>query len=259
MFLEEWKLQRGDHQLKRVAIVDDNPNEQYLYPEFVLARQMFLRANIDAIIVDARSLTIEADKLCSNGKPIDLVYNRLTDFDFSFPEHAILRRAYIENLAVFTPGPRHYALFANKRNLAVLSDKDALRGCGVSEDEIAILARHIPRTILVTPENAPSLWKDRKNLFFKPHEGYGSKAVYRGDRLTTAVWSEISKGGYVAQEYAAPSERTVVVDGVSTKRKMDVRIYTYSGKSLLTAARLYQGQATNFRTPGGGFAPVLVV
>jgi hypothetical protein len=27
----------------------------------------------------------------------------------------------------------------------------------------------------------------------------------------------------------------------------------------LTAARLYQGQTTNFRTPGGGFAPVYVV
>ena len=26
---------------------------------------------------------------------------------------------------------------------------------------------------------------------------------------------------------------------------------------LLVAARLYQGQTTNFRTPGGGFSPVL--
>jgi len=40
---------------------------------------------------------------------------------------------------------------------------------------------------------------------------------------------------------------------------MDVRLYTYDGKVLLTAARLYQGQATNLRTPGGGFAPVFVV
>jgi hypothetical protein len=28
------------------------------------------------------------------------------------------------------------------------------------------------------------------------------------------------------------------------------------GTVLLAAARLYQGQTTNFRTPGGGFAPV---
>ncbi|WP_321155795.1 hypothetical protein [Psychrobacter sp. LV10R520-6] len=26
--------------------------------------------------------------------------------------------------------------------------------------------------------------------------------------------------------------------------------------SMLPAARIYQGQVTNFRTPGGGFAPV---
>jgi hypothetical protein len=37
-----------------------------------------------------------------------------------------------------------------------------------------------------------------------------------------------------------------------------VRLYTYAGEVLLAAARIYQGQATNFRTPGGGFAPILV-
>lgn len=42
-------------------------------------------------------------------------------------------------------------------------------------------------------------------------------------------------------------------------RKVDVRLYTYKAQILLVAARLYQGQTTNFRTPGGGFAPVLVV
>jgi hypothetical protein len=40
---------------------------------------------------------------------------------------------------------------------------------------------------------------------------------------------------------------------------MDVRLYTYAGQLLLSAARLYQGQTTNFRTPGGGFAPVLTI
>ena len=28
--------------------------------------------------------------------------------------------------------------------------------------------------------------------------------------------------------------------------------------AFMTAARVYQGQTTNFRTPGGGFAPVFV-
>ena len=39
----------------------------------------------------------------------------------------------------------------------------------------------------------------------------------------------------------------------------DVRVYTYKGAPLLCAARVYQGQTTNFRTPGGGFAPVFIV
>src|SRR3546814_5514999 len=37
-----------------------------------------------------------------------------------------------------------------------------------------------------------------------------------------------------------------------------VRLYTYCGELRLVASRLYQGQTTNMRTPGGGFAPVLL-
>jgi hypothetical protein len=33
-------------------------------------------------------------------------------------------------------------------------------------------------------------------------------------------------------------------------------MYAYDAQSQWIAARLYQGQTTNFRTPGGGFAPV---
>ena len=40
--------------------------------------------------------------------------------------------------------------------------------------------------------------------------------------------------------------------------KVDIRNYTYDRQVQLLAARLYQGQTTNFRTPGGGFAPVFV-
>ena len=38
--------------------------------------------------------------------------------------------------------------------------------------------------------------------------------------------------------------------------KADIRAFVYQGSVQLFAARLYQGQTTNFRTPGGGFAPV---
>ncbi len=41
--------------------------------------------------------------------------------------------------------------------------------------------------------------------------------------------------------------------------KIDIRVYTYNGKTLLLTSRLYQGQTTNFRTQGGGFAPVFII
>ena len=77
--------------------------------------------------------------------------------------------------------------------------------------------------------------------------------------MTRGVWAEIIRGGYVAQELAAPGERIVNLDGTPVARKIDIRLYAYDGRILLTAARLYQGQTTNFRTPGGGFAPVFAV
>ena len=48
----------------------------------------------------------------------------------------------------------------------------------------------------------------------------------------------------------------IELDDSRQPRKSDIRLFTYDGAVLLAAARLYQGQATNFRTPGGGFAPV---
>ena len=38
--------------------------------------------------------------------------------------------------------------------------------------------------------------------------------------------------------------------------KVDLRAYAYAGEIQFLAARLYRGQTTNMRTPGGGFAPV---
>jgi hypothetical protein len=121
---------------------------------------------------------------------------------------------------------------------------------------IEVLRRTIPGTRLVDPAHADELWAARRGLFFKPVAGYGGKATYRGDKVTRRVWSEILAGSYVAQELVPPSERSVHVDGEQVRLKLDVRCYAYGGRVLMLAARLYRGQTTNFRTPGGGFATV---
>ena len=258
MFRNEWRLQGKTVPLRTIAIVDTKPEQQYLYPEFVLAKAMLERHGFEVHIFDPAELTFSDGALRAGDRTIDLVYNRLVDFTFDKPEHDILRRAYAEGAVVVTPGPHHYALLANKSNLITLSDPEALRQMGADGADIAALIA-VPRTQAVTPENAPQIWNERKRLFFKPLGGHGGKAVYRGDKLTKSTWAEIAKGGYIAQQLVTPGERMVEIDEVHQARKMDVRLYSYGGKLLIAAARLYQGQTTNFRTPGGGFAPVFIV
>jgi hypothetical protein len=258
MFQDEWMRQRGTGAANRIAIVDHRPEEQFLYPEFALARQVLAERGVDAAIADASHLRYEGGRLSTEGKPIDLVYNRVTDFAFKQPEHWALREAYRDGAVVVTPNPYNHALLADKRNLSLLSDPAMLEAWGVEPRLLARL-KSVPRTFLVTPESADALWKQRKVLFFKPMSGHGGKAVYRGDKVTKGVWAQIERGGYVAQTLVQPSERMIKIDEIPQVRKMDVRLYTYDGQVLLVAARLYQGQTTNFRTPGGGFAPVFVI
>ncbi len=258
MFRAEWQRQRGDAPLRRIAIVDDAPEGQYLYPEFVLAQQMLIGAGIDAVICDPGGLEVRDAGLFFGDLQIDLVYNRLVDFALAEPGHAALRQAYLNGSVVLTPNPHNHALLAHKRNLTLLSDPVALGALGVSATLIERLAA-IPQTRMVTPRNAEDLWAARRQLFFKPVSGHGGKAVYRGDKLTRSVWADILAADYVAQAIAAPGQRMIRLDGVPTLRKVDVRLYTYAAQPLLVAARIYQGQTTNFRTPGGGFAPVLIV
>jgi hypothetical protein len=259
MFRDEWRLQRGDAPLVRIAIVDDRPQEQYLYPEFRLFQRLFERHGIQAGIVDAGALQYVDGRLRDAAGPIDLVYNRLTDFYFDDPAHAALRGAYLAGAAVVTPHPRAHALYADKRNLLVLSDARALEALGVADADCARLATHVPRTEILDAANAGRLWRERRHWFFKPAAGYGGKAAYRGDKLTKRVWNEISQAPYVAQALVPPSERILARDGTNDDLKLDIRAYAYAGRVQLLAARLYQGQTTNFRTPGGGFAPVFVV
>jgi hypothetical protein len=258
MFREEWRLQRGDRPLRSVAIVDDDPAGQYLYPEFLLFQALLRRHGLLAEVVDAGAL-IYRDGILRHGETaIDLVYNRVTDFMLEQPAHAALCRAYRDGAAVVTPHPRAHALYADKRNLVLLSDPERLRQLGASEADIDVLARSVPATVEVTPDNAESLWRERRHLFFKPIHGFGGRGAYRGEKLTRRVWQDILAGQYVAQAYVPPSRRILHNAAVPAELKMDFRYYVYAGATQVIAARLYQGQTTNFRTPLGGFAPVLI-
>ena len=265
MFLAEWALWRHgragsiDAPPACIAIVDDAPQTQFLAPEFELFRRLFEANGIACVVVDPRELVFDGAALRHAGRRIDLVYNRLTDFAFDEPASAALRAAYLADAVAVTPHPRAHALYADKRNLVALSDETWLQAIGVDAHDRRVLAQGVPATRAVTPDNAETFWAERKQWFFKPRAGYGSRAAYRGDKLTKRVFAEIAQGGYIAQALVRPSERWLRVDGVEQPYKVDLRNYVYRDRVQLVSARLYQGQTTNFRTPGGGFAAVYAV
>lgn len=257
VLLAEWDAQSPDGRRGLVAIVDEAPAQQYLYPEFVLFRDRFTARGIEAVICDPAELLYRDGTLQHDGKAIGFVYNRCTDFALAEPASAALRAAYLDRAVAMSPHPASHALYADKRNLALLGDRDFLARAGMEAGIIEALVQGVPRTEILTDANRDDLWQRRKQLFFKPAGGFGSRASYRGDKLTHKTWQQMAGTHYVAQALVPPSQRHMSAD--DTPLKVDIRAYAYRGRPLLFAARTYQGQTTNFRTPGGGFAPVLTL
>jgi len=256
MFKSEWAAARPSAPLRTIAIIDTQPHQQYLYPEFLLFQRLFAKNDINAVIADPGELEFRKGALWCGELKIDLVYNRLTDFMLEAPESNPLRDAYCADAVVLTPHPQAHALYANKRNLTILSDATALEALGVPQATIDILVANVPFTESVSTSNAERLWNERRSLFFKPVAGYGGKAAYRGDKVTKRVWQEILAGEYIAQRVVAPGMRVSGTAHSPETLKFDLRSYVYDSQVQWTAARVYQGQTTNFRTPGGGFAPL---
>ena len=255
MFRREWQLARGNAPLRRLVIVDDKPAQQFLYPEFLLARRLFESHGIETHIADVADLRLDGERVTFDGKAVDLVYNRSTDFYLRTERAEVLRHAFERDLAVVTPHPTAHALYANKRNLIVLSDARQLAELGADPAVIETLVQTIPPTREVT-QGDENWWTDRKAWFFKPESGFGSRGTYRGDKMTRRVFAEIAQGEYIAQQLTPAGERVRATGDGTASFKVDIRCYVYEGSVQLMAARLYQGQTTNFRTAGGGFAPV---
>lgn len=258
MFKAEHDSSSPSRPLNSIAIVDDSPKAQYHYPDMCLAKSLLKAQGLNVVIIPPQVLTLKDGSLYYGKVQIDLVYNRLTDFDLTEPQNAVIKQAYETEAAVITPAPHHHALFADKRNLTLLSDPQKLAAYGATIAQRKTLEA-IPKTVIVTPENADEMWEQRRQLFFKPNSGYGSRGAFRGAKLTKNVWQQILEGGYIAQDLITPPLRAVTVNGQKISLKFDVRVYTYDGESLLFAARVYKGQTTNLRTAGGGLAPVILI
>lgn len=256
MFRNEF-AKKSDKKLETVCILDDNPEKQFLYPEFLICKDILERNGIKTWITDPRHIVVENDKATLDGVAIDFIYNRLTDFYFEEEGNTKFLSLLDSNVTVISPSPDDHRLFADKINFMYLQELRK-EGGPLVEEERESLKNIIPETTIVNNLNEESLWTHRKNYFFKPYNGFGGGGAYNGKGLTKRVWGNIIQGNYIAQEIIAPSLRVAGNEEEKEIYKFDIRAYTYRGKVLLLATRMYQGQTTNFRTEGGGFAPILI-
>jgi len=254
------------HTLKTAAIVDDDPQAQRLYIEFLMYQELFRKHGFECLIEDAKKLTLDqnASHLTAQGNKLDLVYNRHTDFYLQDESLGALRTAWLKNLATITPNTNEYALLADKQRLIELSSQTGgLNGFGLSPAAQTAIQSSLLETKSVMELGAEKAWSERKRYFFKPKNLFGGKAVYKGASISrTTFENNVLQEGYLAQEFVpAPAITIETTDGENGKPgkqefKFDLRFYAYAGQVQLAAARVYRGQTTNFQTPGGGLAAI---
>lgn len=220
-----------------VYILDEKPSEQRLYVEFLVYQQVLQKQGFQAQIID-----LEDIPHIPNGS---LVYNRYTDFYLSDPKSNILKQRYNNGELHLTPHPYEYFTLADKQRQFDWNHFE------YNPKPISLLSVYDLGT-----SDKEEIWSMRKKLFFKPKNSYGSKQAYKGSNISRTKFEEIFNAESIAQQFSEPSEIEVVVNDQPQKMKYDLRCYVYAGKLQLVMARLYQGQTTNLRTPGGGFAIV---
>ena len=183
----------------------------------------------------------------------DFIYNRYTDFYFENLLSHDLKAAFISKSTCFSPHPYEYFLLADKERLTDWSSV-VLETLPAFEKQTAVIKKHLLQSHSVTSENKDAIWASRKKMFFKPMQEHGSKGSFKGANISKTAFENLIQKRTMAQEYEVAPELIRQMPDGPQKFKYDLRFYAYQGELQLVLARLYQGQTTNLRTPGGGFA-----
>lgn len=237
MFSAESHFYKKD--LSSVTIIDEKPEDQRMYVEFLLYQKIFERHGLECLIKDFKDIT------STSIQEKDFIYNRYTDFYLSDPQSQNLRQLYNEQKIILSPNPYEYFLLADKQRMFDWQHQTQITQ---------------PSSLLkiydLGTADKDFIWSERKKLFFKPKNSFGSKQAYKGASISHKTFEDFYGPTMLAQEYAQPQETSVKVADEAINMKFDLRCYAYRGKLQIVIARIYQGQTTNLRTNGGGFTIV---
>lgn len=249
MILEELRLQNKTIANPHIAITDEAPSEQRMYIEFIAYNELFKSWGWNSEILDYKDLF-------KKGSP-DFIYNRYTDFFLTDPSSQELRKRFLDQSVCLSPNPFEYLLLADKQRMIEWVSGDYMNAMPLSPEEQQLIKTVVPQCFDLTEANATKAWEQRKKLFFKPKNAFGSKQSYKGASISRKNFDEITGKDIIAQEYIPAPELIFATPQGEQSFKFDLRFYAYQDQIQMALARIYQGQVTNLRTPYGGFAPII--
>ncbi len=241
----------------RMAIIDENPEKQYLFQEMNFFSDLFQEWGSETVIADPGGLQAGAEGVFTQGERIDLIYNRHCDFYLESDAMKGIREAYEARKVCLTPNPFAYGLLADKRRMILWTDPARMDEIGVDRRTIDLIQEMVPRSRLLKDMDPDESWRDRKKWVFKPVSLFGSRGVLMGKSISRNRFETLPPEETLVQGHVPPSIQPS--RGEQLEMKTDFRLFVYRDRILGVTARLYRGQVTNMQTEGGGFAPVRLI
>jgi len=246
--LEERLLRMFDAQWQAIAVMDEQVEQQFMYPEMCAYARLLQCAGRKAWVVNPEDLHLTDKGLMYQQQYIDAIYNRHTDFYLESEALAHVRRAYEAGQVTLNPHPRSYALIGDKTRMVDWWREGWLEHC-VDSTELALIRQVVPETRRLDEMDADEAWQMRKQLVFKPAARHGGKGDVLGRSMSRRRFESLDRSDTVVQQLVPPSS----VHVGDQEMKLDIRMYMHGPELIALAGRVWRGQVTNFRQPGSGW------
>lgn len=233
---------------KNIAIVDEDIEKQFMFPEMQAYAGLLERDGRQVFLASPEALQLCEDGLYFNQHRLDAIYNRHTDFYLDSEAMQQIRKAYMDGFVHLNPHPRSYALLGDKARMADWWHEGLLESC-LGDSEIALIRQVVPEIHLMSEYDRDQAWKERKAWVFKPAARHGGKGVLLGKAMSRKRFDAFDPLQTVMQKFVPAS----VVTLNDRPFKFDVRLFTQGENLIALAGRVWQGQVTNFREEGSGW------
>ena len=250
--LESRLLNMFDTSWQHIAIMDEDVEQQYMFPEMQAYAKLLRADGRKVSLVSPENLMTQDDGLYANSEKVDMIYNRHTDFYLESQVMQHIRQTFMMNQVALNPYPRSYALIGDK-NRMVDWWRDGFLAF-LSQKERALIHQVVPETHVLAEVDTEQAWANRKKWVFKPAARHGGKGVLLGKAMSRKRFADLSGSSTVMQKLVPASQ--IEIDGKSFK--FDVRLYMCGEKLIAMTGRAWNGQITNIREEGSGWTPITV-